>query len=412
MSSFAAWIGSIPLVAYYFNIITPVSTPANILAVPLCALVLICNLSSLLVAGWLPAAAGLFNHSGWFLMKCIQISSDWFAQLPRAYVYTQAPSLFTTVLYYAVLLGMMTGWLFAPRFRLWKTTALSMAIALWLGITCYQHLAQQLIVLTQPSGYSIFYNAGRGSDLLVDCGTTNAVQSVLKPYLRAQGVNRLPALVLTVGHVSQTAGAVMLADLFKVQQVCTSPARYQSAAYRSTIEKLKKTPARLKILEVGESLGPWEVIHPSAEESSPGADDKPLVLWGKVHQTRVLLMSSLSSVGQDALLERYPGMEADIIVSGLPSRAEPVSDRFLLALRPRLVIICDSKFPARARANLKLHTRLTRTSIPVVYTSEEGATTIDFHRQYWILRTMSGMRVDSRTLTPMVPPKDEQIVSE
>jgi competence protein ComEC len=37
--SLAAWIAGLPLVAYYFNILTPVSTPANLLAVPLCGLV-------------------------------------------------------------------------------------------------------------------------------------------------------------------------------------------------------------------------------------------------------------------------------------------------------------------------------------------------------------------------------------
>src|SRR4029077_19259238 len=87
LSSFAAWIGSLPLVAYYFNIVTPVSTPANLLAVPLCGLVLISNLSSLLLVGWFPACGILFNHAGWFLMECIRVSSHWFAGWPQAYFY-------------------------------------------------------------------------------------------------------------------------------------------------------------------------------------------------------------------------------------------------------------------------------------------------------------------------------------
>src|SRR5258706_7325246 len=60
LTSFAAWVGAIPLVAYYFNIVTPVSTPANLLAVPLCALVLMSNLGSLLLAGRVSRAAQLF----------------------------------------------------------------------------------------------------------------------------------------------------------------------------------------------------------------------------------------------------------------------------------------------------------------------------------------------------------------
>jgi beta-lactamase superfamily II metal-dependent hydrolase len=52
----------------YLHILTPVSTPANIVAVPLCGRVLASNLASLLVTGWFPAAAECFNHAGWFLM--------------------------------------------------------------------------------------------------------------------------------------------------------------------------------------------------------------------------------------------------------------------------------------------------------------------------------------------------------
>ena len=68
LTSCAAWIGSIPLVAYYFHIVTPLSTPANLVAVPLCALVLVSNFISLLLTGWFPSSAEIFNHAGWFLM--------------------------------------------------------------------------------------------------------------------------------------------------------------------------------------------------------------------------------------------------------------------------------------------------------------------------------------------------------
>ena len=404
ITSFAAWVGSIPLVAYYFNIVTPVSTPANILAVPLCGLVLICNLASLIFGAWLPFAADLFNQSGWFLMKCIEVSSDWFARLPRAYIYVQAPNLFTSVLYYGILLGLLTGWLLLPRLRMVKVVTVSIASITWLFIFWGQHSAQHLAVLSLPSGYSIFCKGGRSEDLLIDCGTTNAVQSVVKPYLRAQGVNRLQTMLLTVGHVNQAGGAPLVADLFQVRQVLTSGVKYQSAAYRVVQEELADRPLVMKTVEPGSGIGPWEVIYPQESEAFLSADDKPLVLWGKIRQTTVLITSTLSPNGQDMLMERYPGMEADILISGLPGRAEPVTDRFLAALHPRLVIICDSRYPARAQASAKLRARLARVSIPVIYTSKEGAATIDFHDHYWSARTMSGRQIDSRNVTPFSAP--------
>jgi hypothetical protein len=48
----------------YLHILTPVSTPADMVAVPLCGLMLASNLASLLVTGWFPAASECFNHAG------------------------------------------------------------------------------------------------------------------------------------------------------------------------------------------------------------------------------------------------------------------------------------------------------------------------------------------------------------
>ena len=93
------------------------------LAVPLCALVLISNLASLLLAGWFPAAAALLNHAGWFLMEIIRVSSHWFPHCSGTRFYVPAPSLFTSVLYWLVLLGVCTEWMLQPKLRAWRIAA-------------------------------------------------------------------------------------------------------------------------------------------------------------------------------------------------------------------------------------------------------------------------------------------------
>src|SRR2546426_4755282 len=47
--SLAAWLGSIPLIACYFHLFTPISLVANLLVVPLSSAALACNLASLTV---------------------------------------------------------------------------------------------------------------------------------------------------------------------------------------------------------------------------------------------------------------------------------------------------------------------------------------------------------------------------
>jgi competence protein ComEC len=423
LTSFAAWIGSLPLVAYYFHILTPISTPANMLAVPLCALVLISNLASLLLAGWWPALAVWFNHAGWFLMECIRASSHWFADWRGAFFYVRAPGLFTSALYYLVLLAVVTGWLFKPALRAAKFTALGLLVAVW-GWGCWRESAvTRLSILPVSGGIAIYFDApGTRNDLLLDCGTTNSVAFTTKPFLRAQGVNRLPCLALTHGDLHHVGGAEAVAQLFAVRQVCVSPIRFRSPAYRRAVETFGRRPDLLQRVSRNARLGPWTVLHPEPDDRFAQADDNALVLAGTFCGTRVLLLSDLGRPGQNALLERMPDLRADIVVTGLPTASEALGDALLDALQPRVIIVADSEYPASERAGPKLRERLARRQTPVIYTRSAGAATLEFRNRCWELRTMDGTRMSSRSglmvgrggngPSPLAPPADGETGEE
>lgn len=394
ITSFAAWIGAIPLVAYYFNIITPVSTPANLLAVPICALLLISNLASLLLAPWFHGAAVLFNHAGWFLMECIRVTSHWFADWPAAYYYVTAPTIFTTALYYAIFLALVSGWLFQPKFRMIKFSALTLALVFW-GCQFWQSArVTKLTVLSLNGGSAIHFDApGKKNDVLIDCGAVNAVEFTTKPFLRAQGVNTLPNLLLTHGDVHHVGGAEIVADLFSVKQIYASAIHFRSPAYRSLMETFSRKVGWLRTINRNDTIGSWTVLHPNPTDHFPQADDCAVVLFGTFGKTRVLLLSDLGRPGQNALIDRNPDLKADIVVTGLPVRTEAVCDALLERVQPRLIIVSDSEFPASERASTKLCERLARKSVPVLYTHSTGSATIEFGQDKWEVRTTSGARL-------------------
>ena len=402
LTSLAAWIGSLPLVAYYFHIVTPVSTPANVLAVPLCALVLISNLTSLLLASWFPALAAVFNHAGWFLMEIIRVSSHWFANWPCAYFYVPEPALFTSGLYYLILLSVGTGWIFRPRLRAWKIAALALGVFVWSWQYWQTRSVTRLSILPANGGMAIYFDApGTSNDLLVDCGATNSVQFLTKPFLRAQGVNRLPALVLTHGDLRHVGGAELAANLFSLQKLCVSPVRFRSPVYRRILKDYSATPEKLRTVSRNDKVGPWTVLHPEPADHFSQADDNALVLSAVIGGKRVLLLSDLGRPGQDALLQRTPDLQADIVVTGLPVQYEAICDALLDAIQPRMIIVADSEFPAAERASPKLRERLARRKVPVIYTRATGAATIEWRKGEWDLRTMSGIRISGRNPAPL-----------
>ena len=90
-----------------------------------------------------------------------------------------------------------------------------------------------MTVLPLNGGHSVFVDApGRKNDWLVDCGNDRAVEFTLKPFLRAQGVNKIQRLVLTHGDLNDIGGAATLDQLFGIGELWTSPAKFRSTAYR------------------------------------------------------------------------------------------------------------------------------------------------------------------------------------
>src|ERR1022692_3277277 len=228
--------------------------------------------------------------------------------------------------------------------------------------------------------------------ILVDCGNSNSVGFVMKPFLRAHGVNGLPRLALTHGDLRHVGGVTLLATFFPIEQLVTSSVRFNSPVYRAAVKEFQKTPGCGRTVNRGDEMGVWTVLHPNPDDHFPDADDNALVLRGEFAGTRVLLLSDLGRRGQDALLKRQADLRSEIVVACLPESGEPAGDALLDAIQSELVIITDSEFPATKRASAKLRERLERRGVPVIFTREAGAVEISLRKNRWEAFTTSGIR--------------------
>lgn len=394
--SLAAWLGSWPLSAYYFHLFSPVTLLANLLIVPLASAALACNLGSLICGGWFPWATELFNFSGWFWMKLMLAISHAVIQLPGAFRYVRSPMLADFVIYYGAMLAVMSGVAFRKQWRVATLMGVVFIAAFYGWRWQAARSTITLTVLPLNGGHAVFVQSGQAAaDLLIDCGDTNAVEFITKPFLHAHGVNHLPRLALTQGDIRDMGGAQSVCDLFSVRKVVTSPVRFRSAVYRQTIAALDKTPGRHDIVQRGDTLGAWTLLHPAGTNQFSKADDNSLVLKGKIYGAQVMLLSDLGRAGQSALLQATNDLHADIVVAGLPTEGEPLSNALLDAIQPKVIIIADSEYPATRRASAALRERLAQRNIPVLYTRQTGAVTLKARPGGWELRTMDAQKFRS-----------------
>jgi competence protein ComEC len=402
--SFAAWVGSIPLSAKYFHLFSPVSTLANIVAVPLGTLALMSNLGALVCGTWFPFATGLFNNAAWFFMSAMTDASKWFTQIPGAYFYVAEPSWISIAIYYAVLIVTLSGWLKTLRRKIISSLILILIAAIYLWRWEISRAETELTILPLNGGHAVFVDAaGRGNDWLINCGDENAVEFTLKDFLHAQGVNKISRLILTEGDALNSGGAGSLDKLFGVGELWTSPVHFRSGNYNEIVSEFEKPPSRQKILSGGYNVGNWRVLYPNATNNFPRADDNALVLLGNFSGAKILLLSDLSRVGQSELLSHTNDLRADIVVTGLPNEGEPLCDALIDAVQPKVIVITDSEFPANRRASRELKEWLAGKNVPVIYTRSSGAVTIVTDKSGWKLQTMDGRKFNSASLTNSPP---------
>jgi len=391
--SFAAWLGSWPLCAYYFHLFSPVTLLANLLVVPLSSAALACNLGSLICGDWLPWIGELFNYSGWFWMKLMVATSHGVIKLPHAFFYVRGPTAMDFLIYYAALFAVLSGVAFQKQWRI----AVVLGVVFIAGFYGWRwHDARQtatLTVLPLNGGHAVFVNDGGSvGNLLVDCGDTNSVEFITRPFLHGQGVNRLPRLALTQGDLRDMGGAQEVCDGFSIAQVFTSPVRFRSSIYRQTLAAMDTQTNRHQIVERGSVIGNWQVLYPAATNRYSQADDNSLVLRGQLQGATILLLSDLGRTGQEDLFNQTNDLRADIVVVGLPEKVQPLNDALLEKIQPRIIIIADSEFPATKRAPAALRERLARQNIPVLYARKAGAVTLVAKPDGWELRTMDGQK--------------------
>jgi ComEC/Rec2-related protein len=407
VTSLAAWLGSLPLSAYYFHLFSPVTLLANLVIVPLSSLALACNLGGLICGGWLPVVTELFNNAGWFLMLLMVTLSRWATELPGAYYYVPSPSAFTFVAYYGLLIGTMTGWLWKREQR-WRTVAGILLVALfygWRGFNTRQDV--ELTVLPLSGGHAEYLEArGTTRDWLMDCGNTNSFEFVVQPFLRSKGVNQLPRLLLTHGDLNHVGAAGLVATEFQCHNLYASSFRFRSPTYRRLLADLQNPPHQLQIVNRGDPAIPWQVLHPAAADQFPQGDDGALVRLGEFHGVRVLLLSDLGRNGQNLLLDRTNDLRADIVVSGIPTQTDPLCEALLNAVRPRVIIVADSDLPATARASERLKERLARRKVAVLHTRDTGAVTISLRPTACEIKTANHQRLRLRDLPEMSQPTE------
>ncbi len=389
--SLASWIGSMPLTAYYFNIVTVSSFLANLVAVPLSSVSLASTVFSLL----LPPLGPFFNYIAWVFMWYTTEFTQLCAQIPFGYFYVPKPNPLFFLFYFA---GMMT--LFIPGLRSGRRHLVTIPTVgvlglVWLASVLVGRPLATITVLP-CAGTPTLFEIPHEPTLLVDASSERDAGYMLKRFLRARGLGSVDHLLLTHGDAQNVGGFTTIWEEFRPQTVITTRVRARSPYYRDALRVLEQLPARWKTVAAGEQFGDWTIFHPPNGRGAPRADDNSVVFKRRIGSWRILHVADLGADGQKQLLESGEDLAAEILIAGMPERDEPLPDELLAAVRPRAIVLGTTRYPYTSEGTPELKARLERTGASVLCLTDTDAVTIRIHRDACRISGMSGTAIELR----------------
>jgi competence protein ComEC len=343
--SLTAWLGSLPLVLWYFHIVTPISLVANLIVVPIAFFILAIALLSLLSTPLLPGLALIFNNANWLLAQVVIGIVQFLAQVPGGHFYVEHPH-------------------------------------------CSEKLVAKVTVLDVGAGAAVHLQTGR-ANWLFDCGNDRTYQRVVREYLHWAGVNQLTGVLLTHGDANHLGGAAQLMEDFPRLRFVDNAAPDHSAIHGRLQRLFQERGIKLANLVAGDSFQlsrhvSAHVLFPPPNFNSTIADDQAYVVHLLVTPTtRILFMSDSGTKTEQALLVNRFDLRSDIIIKGQHHSGESGSDAFLEAVQPRLIIATSRDFPGYERISDAWTENLQKRGIRLFRQDETGAVILRFRQDSW-----------------------------
>ncbi|HHU48332.1 MAG TPA: DNA internalization-related competence protein ComEC/Rec2 [Clostridiales bacterium] len=395
----SAQLGTLPLTAYYFNLVSPVSVLANILVLPVLGVVTAGGFL-LILSGmvFLPAAA-IAAIPIRFLCRLIFMVTDFAMGLPFSFFRVVSPSVFAIIIAYLLL------WIISrerPAFIRHPSLVCMMLIAVFLagkllsGLTAPREL--KIVFLDVGQGDCCFIQTPDGKNILLDGGGqagTEVGEDILLPFLLKNGIASLDLVVMSHGHDDHISGLLCVLDQLKTAAFMEYPPGEASPVYLELKKIVSEKGIQVFMADKGQSycIGKetWlHVLYPEEKIASTlyqgNENNLSLVLLLECGDASVLFTGDIEKGVEYFLSKR---MEKQACILKVPHHGSNSSstEAFLDAVSPEAAVI-QSGINFFGHPSPQTLERLEQRNIVVYRNDLHGAVMLNYRDGKWIIRTM------------------------
>ncbi len=332
--SLAAGVGSTPLTAYHFGLVTPISILAGIVLIPM---VFVLLSAALLATAFYPIAqpvTRLINQVNGKTADITVATADMFASIPGGH------------------------------FQISKTRT-----------------PQLLIYKLDHGDAAACFSAGGQGAMLFDCGGRSSFKYRVMPSLRRLGITP-DSVVISHPDGGHLGGGAAVWEAFPIRQALLPVEISRSPALKTWVQKAPT--AGIRILQTATTNtvplpdgARLEVLHaPDPLDQNALADKRVAIFRLHWHGWKILFTSDSGIITELALLESEVDLSSDIIIAGRHDSDLYLTDDFVAAVNPQVIIPSNARFPVEQRLETSRIDFWKRRKIHVIDPLEAGGITI------------------------------------
>jgi competence protein ComEC len=332
--SLAALIGSTPLTAYHFGLITPVAMIGTLVLSPLVFVLLAAALLAASLHPWLPQAARMINQANAVVANACVSAAATLAAIPGGNINIRS-----------------------------------------------QHPPFLLIYDLDYGAAAACFAAGEDGALLLDCGDQYSFKRRVMPSLRRLGVAP-DSVIISHPDGRHLGGGTQVWAAFPIRQVLFPVASARSPVYQTWVNQAPKAgihtiaAAQVHTLPMPDSAT-LEVLHaPNPYNPADLADDRVAIYRLNWRGWKILFTSDAGVKTETILLDQARDISADVIIAGHHSRDLALSDAFLERVHPAAIIASNAAFPIAERLDPQQAAFWQASGIQVFDQAQTGAVTL------------------------------------
>lgn len=268
----------------------------------------------------------------------------------------------------------------------------------YIVILPYMNLQTSITLIDVGQGdailYSLPFNQGHW---LIDTGgkanwatgqvgviDENFADKNIVPALKALGVNKLQAIILTHPDIDHIGNLIRLTEVFAVKELWISEYTEQSPIWRQIKDSLQTN--KVRVLVNGKeyrahkaSIRIFSISDSSLAFSSTESNDRSLIAQLTLGELQFLSLGDISKAIEIKMINEKTHLDADIIKLGHHGSDTSTSEELLLHYHPQLAVNSAGLNNRYGHPHQSVLKSLQENNIPLLSTHECGAIRITYH---------------------------------